>query len=243
MGKVFDAVEAYRMAFGYRDIAAEVDVLGEWFARHHGGSAKRVLEVASGPGDHALEFARRGASATALDLSPAMCAFARARAGEAGLAVDVVQGDMTSFRLAKRFDLVLLLLDSASLLLSDEAMAAFLGRAAEHLGPGGLLVVDLARGGERPDWTVVSDGRTVRTQWGSPLDTHDPATRVERVRVRITVDSHVVVDEVVPARRWSAEEIERLAPEGAFERAGRYDSMTGGDGRDIPVLRRRSPAV
>ncbi|XVU22358.1 class I SAM-dependent methyltransferase [Actinoplanes sp. CA-054009] len=238
MGNLFDAVEAYRIAFGYRDIGAEVDVLCGWFARHHGGSPGRVLEVAAGPADHALEFARRGAAVTALDLSPAMCAVAGERAREAGLAVDVVQGDMTGFRLAERFDLVLLMLDSASLLLTDEAMSAFLGRAANHLGPGGLLVADLAvGGGAPPDWTVMSGGRTVRTRWGSPHDAYDAVTRVEQTRVRITVDSEVVVDEIVPGRRWTGDELSRLT--GAFTMAGRYDSMAGDGGRDIPVLRRR----
>ncbi|MFF5077039.1 class I SAM-dependent methyltransferase [Actinoplanes sp. NPDC000266] len=241
MEKVFDAVEAYRVAFGYRDISAEADVLCAWFARHRGGSPGQVLEVASGPGDHALEFARRGASVTALDLSPAMCAAARERARAAGLAVDVVRGDMTAFRLAGRFDLVLLLLDSASLLLTDEAMGAFLGRAAEHLVPGGLLVVDLASGGAPPDWTVVSDGTAVRTQWGSPQDIYDPVTRVEQVRVRMTVGAELVVDEIVPARRWRSAELPALTS--AFDMVARYDSMTGGTGRDIPVLRRRPSAV
>ncbi|WP_179855669.1 class I SAM-dependent methyltransferase [Paractinoplanes atraurantiacus] len=231
---MFDAVEAYRAAFGYRDIAAEVDVLCDWFARHHGGSPGAVLEVAAGPADHALEFARRGASVTALDLSPAMCAVAGDRAREAGLRVDVVQGDMTAFRLGRRFDLVLLLLDSASLLLTEEAMAALLHRAAEHLAPGGLLVADLAvRGdGPRPDWTVGD----VRTRWGSPQDAYDPVTGVEQVRVRISVGAELVVDEIVPARAWSSDDLVRLGP---LELVGRYSSMAGGAGRDVPVLRRR----
>ncbi|GAA0488047.1 hypothetical protein Ade02nite_12320 [Paractinoplanes deccanensis] len=252
MSAVFDAVEAYEAAFSYRDVPAEVDLLGAWFERHHGGAPRRVLELAAGPGDHTLEFARRGVAATALDSSAAMCARVRDRAVRSALPVEVVEADMTGFVLGSRFDLVLLPLDSASLLLTDAAMAALLRCAHEHLTPGGLLITDLAAGGgAKPEWTVETPGATVRTRWGSPDDVYDPATRIEQVHVRITVTPHghgspeTVVDEVVAARAWTSDHLVRLAPAGGFDLLARYGSMTGDipatdrhASRDIPVLRR-----
>jgi hypothetical protein len=55
MRHVFDAVDAYEIAFGYRDIPAEVDLLTVWSRRHGPGRPDRVLELAAGPADHALE--------------------------------------------------------------------------------------------------------------------------------------------------------------------------------------------
>jgi len=124
MDGLFDSVDAYEAAFSYRNLPDEVDLLLTWFSRHHGGVPGSVLELASGPGDHALEFARRGIGATALDLSAAMCALAAERAAAAGPEVDVVRADMTDFRLDRRFDLAILMLDSAALLLTEEAMGA-----------------------------------------------------------------------------------------------------------------------
>ena len=81
---IYDHPQAYELACSFRDVSAEVDALRRWAAE-----ARDVLELAAGPAEHAREFARRGVAATALDLSPAMCAYARRR-GE-GLPLEVVQ--------------------------------------------------------------------------------------------------------------------------------------------------------
>ena len=92
----------YELAFSYRDVASEIDVLEAWYERRVGRPPRRVLEVAAGPGAHALEFARRGAAVTALDASPTMCEHARRGAAREGLAVEVVEADMVSFRIPRR---------------------------------------------------------------------------------------------------------------------------------------------
>ena len=72
MAEVYDEVEAYEVAFSFRDLPSEVDTLVTWYRRHGKDHLKRVLELAAGPGDHALELARRGLDVTALDLNPSM---------------------------------------------------------------------------------------------------------------------------------------------------------------------------
>ncbi|MGH3380572.1 MAG: class I SAM-dependent methyltransferase, partial [Actinoallomurus sp.] len=66
---IYDHPQAYELACSFRDVSAEVDVLRRW-----ADGARHVLELAAGPAEHARWFARRGVAATALDLSPAMCA-------------------------------------------------------------------------------------------------------------------------------------------------------------------------
>ncbi|MBL7259729.1 class I SAM-dependent DNA methyltransferase [Paractinoplanes lichenicola] len=219
----FDFADLYAIAFGYRDIPREADLLLTWFDRHHGGDPATVLELAAGPGDHALELAKRGLDATALDLSAAMCA-------KVGEGVRVVQADMTDFELDQRFDLAILMLDSASLLLTGTAMTKFLGCVGRHLTTGGLLVLDLSVGEGKPDWTIEAGGRTVRTQWGLPGDAFDPRTGIEQTRVRMTVDGIVCVDEVVGSHPWTAGQVQDLAGDG-WELVARYGSMT----EDIPA--------
>jgi SAM-dependent methyltransferase len=215
-----------------------------------------VLELAAGPADHAVEFARRGAVATALDLSTAMCARAAERAAEPGLALDVVHADMTDFRLDRRYDLALLLLDSASVLLTDDAMAGFLAAVARHLEPGGLLIVDLGvdpPGLTTTDWTVEAGDVVVHTQWGGD-DVRDPLTGVDRHHVRIAArrgnaaDPEVVVDEFVPGRTWTAARIQAIADtRGKLRLLARYGSteedipIDPDAWRDIPVLAGTGP--
>jgi len=254
MTRIFDAVEAYRAAFSYRDVAAEVELLTAWHSRHRGGVPARVLELAAGPGDHALEFARRGAAVTALDLSPAMCAWATRQAAAAGLPLEVVEADMTRLRLSGDFELAILLLDSASLVLTDGAMTGLLAGVARHLVPGGLFIMDLSvdrPGAARPDWTVETREAGFRIRWGAPGDAHDPATGVDQVRVRIDVTRRggdapePVVDEIVPGRRWTAGQVVALGAAGGWELLARYGAMDRdvgagrpGTDRDVLVLGR-----
>src|SRR5262249_54836901 len=81
---VYEHPWAYELACSFRDVRAEVDVLRRWAGNNVGG----VLELAAGPAEHARDFACRGVPATALDLSPEMCAYARERGS--GLPLTVV---------------------------------------------------------------------------------------------------------------------------------------------------------
>jgi ubiquinone/menaquinone biosynthesis C-methylase UbiE len=112
---VDDHAEAYEVAFSYRDVPTEVDTLVGWHRRHAAVPLGRVLELAAGPADHALEFARRGIVATALDLNPSMCHRAEQRARSAQLPLAVVCADMTDFTLDGSYDLALLMLAQRSI--------------------------------------------------------------------------------------------------------------------------------
>lgn len=56
-------------------------------------SGLRILDMATGTGRAALALARRGAIVTGADASREMLSVARARAAEAGLAIEFVEGD------------------------------------------------------------------------------------------------------------------------------------------------------
>ncbi|WP_309240132.1 class I SAM-dependent methyltransferase [Actinomadura sp. J1-007] len=160
-----------------------------------GGGVRDVLELAAGPAEHAREFARRGVAATALDLHPAMCAYAARRAKEEGVGLDVVQEDMTAFALGRRFDLVVTMLDSTSHLMTLDAFTAHLDRAAEHLRPGGLYVVEMSHPRDRlsddpsvsTGWTVERGDVRATVRWGEPSDRLDPVTQVSDDHVTMTV--------------------------------------------------------
>ena len=67
-----------------------------------------ILEVAPGPGHHAIEMARRGRfHVTGLDISHTMVEIARDKAAIAGVAVDFQRGDVTAMPFADgAFDLI-----------------------------------------------------------------------------------------------------------------------------------------
>lgn len=223
-GSLYGDPQLYELAFSYRDIAAEVDVLEGWYQRRHGGKRpRRVLELAAGPAAHAIEFARRATPATALDSSPAMCAYAARRAKERGVDLDVVQADMIGFRiLRRRFDLVLAMLDSAGHLLDLDTMVEHLRSVAAQLAPGGLYVIELSHpadfmGGApktQNRWRLTRNGTRVDVNFTSAPRAFDPVTQVStsRISVRVTERGRTrVVRDHIALRRWTATELDAAA--------------------------------
>jgi SAM-dependent methyltransferase len=206
---IYDHPQAYELACSFRDVHAEVDALRSW-----AGGARNVLELAAGPAEHAREFARRGVPATALDLSPAMCAYAKERG--IGMPLEVVRGDMTGFRLDRRFDLVITMLDSTAHLMTLDAFVAYLTCTREHLADDGLVVIEMSHPADRLSdtprvstaWSVESNGMSARVRWGEPADTLDPISQIVEDHVTIAIDGGDVVQGVVPYRFWTATELE-----------------------------------
>lgn len=262
MSGIYDEPELYQLACAYRDIPVEVSALLSWCASHWQGDAgaavQSVIELAAGPAEHALELARRGLRATALDRSAPMCSYAAAQAAAAGLDLDVVQADMRDFSIPGRFDLAITMLNSLCHLFTLDDLVAHLTAVAAHQPPGGLYIIELAHPADylaqvprtSSEWTIEQDGVRAEVRWGGHQDRIDPVTQITSEHMSITAhgaDGTVrSVSDVVPNRFWTATEMTaaiRLA--GGYALAASYgdfdDTTMLGDPaawRMILVLRR-----
>ena len=270
-GSLYSNPEIYELAFGYRDLRAEVDTLLAWHGRVSRSSdtghqrrqqaAFRVLELAAGPASHAIEFGRRGATVAALDNSVAMRRYAARRARAERVPLVVENGDMVDFDLGRRFDLVVLLGDSASHVHSLDDMVNHLRAVARHLSPHGVYVVEMAHPADfltsaattRNRWRVTHHGTTVDLTWRPGPAGIDPVSQVEENIVTVDVRrpgdaSPERLSDSLRLRRWTATELDaavRLA--GRLEIAERHgsfdvDSTFAGrpdEWRMILVIRRR----
>lgn len=251
MAGIYDEPEFYAVACAYRDVASDVAALLRWWERHRGdgypGTPRSVLELAAGPAEHARLLASRGVPATALDISPVMCAWARDRAAEAGIELTVAEADMRDFTLGARFDLAITMLNSLCHLMTLDDMVAHLTAVARHVAPGGLYIAELAHPADcltrhprtSSDWVTEVDGGSATVRWGGPGDAIDPVTQVIREHVTVTyrkADGSVrTVTDVVPNRFWSATELAaaiRLA--GGFETVARYGDFDDDLALDAP---------
>jgi SAM-dependent methyltransferase len=136
--------------------------------RFDGG--RRLLDIGCGTGRDTGHLAEIGYTATGLDSSTQMLAYARSRYPLARF----VSGDMRNFALGARFDVVTCL-DSALLYCHTNAdLTAFLARCREHLAPGGLLIAELRNGAFFLGNTELLDGTRTRTiTWqGTPYTSH-----------------------------------------------------------------------
>ena len=260
---LYDEPELYDLAFSYRDVSAEVDIVEAWYERRRAERPARVLELAAGPAAHAIEFGRRGAKVTALDSSAAMRIYAGRRAREQGVALETVDADMVRFRIPRRrFDLAMVMLDSASHILDLDAMVSHLGSVGAHLVPGGLYVMEMSHPADflagspktQSRWRLTRGARHVDVRFTSPLGAFDPATQVWdcRISVKVTERGRTrVLRDHMALRRWTAAEVEaaaRLAGNlrlverhGSFDVDGPFGADDPGEWRMISVLERTAP--
>ncbi|MFC4561707.1 class I SAM-dependent methyltransferase [Nocardiopsis mangrovi] len=101
----------------------------------------RALEFAIGTGRVAVPLARRGVPVTGIELSRPMIDRLRTKADDA--AIPVVLGDMATARAPGAFQLVYLVFNTISNLLTQDGQVACFRNAARHLVPGGRFVVEL----------------------------------------------------------------------------------------------------
>jgi SAM-dependent methyltransferase len=146
--KMAEHVNLYQHAVYYdialsRDVSGDVDFLADVYRHYVGSEVRSVLDIACGPGYHALEFARRGVDAAGLDLRAEMVALAEAKAAEEGLSVDYFVGDMRAFDLAQPVDMAICMFDSIDALLTNDDLIDHMRCVAENLTPGGIYVIDL----------------------------------------------------------------------------------------------------
>src|SRR5580693_9218643 len=207
VSSIYQEPELYQLACAYRDVPAEATALLAWVDKHAkvapasagagagaGGADgdRSVLELAAGPAEHARELARRGLRSTALDFSPAMCAYAAGQAKAAGLELNVVEADMRDFRIAgpdggqARFDLAITMLNSVCHLFTLDDLVSHLSAVAAHQAPGALYIVELAHPADffssaqrtSSEWTVDVGGVHARVRWGGRNDQIDPLTQI-----------------------------------------------------------------
>lgn len=122
-------------AFDPALLEATVDVLAEL------AGAGPALEFAIGTGRVALPLARRGVEVKGVELSRAMIAQLRRKAG--GAALEVAVGDMTTTRVVGPFSLIYLVFNTINNLTTQAAQTACFRNAAAHLAPGGRFLVEV----------------------------------------------------------------------------------------------------
>ncbi|MGY3684641.1 class I SAM-dependent methyltransferase [Streptomyces sp. TE33382] len=101
----------------------------------------RVLEFAIGTGRVAVPLVRRGVPVTGIELSRPMIDRLRTKAD--ATTIPVVVGDMATARAPGTFQLVCLVYNTISNLLTQDEQVACFRNAARHLAPGGRFVIEL----------------------------------------------------------------------------------------------------
>jgi SAM-dependent methyltransferase len=108
------------------------------YLRRYLPAAGSLLELGCGTGA-VLAGLAADLPVTGLDRSPEMLAVAGGR----GAGAQLVEADMTSFSLGRRFDVVICVFDTLNHLPAFGSWLELFGRVREHLAAGGLFVFDV----------------------------------------------------------------------------------------------------
>ena len=114
MDSIYSYPHYYEIAFSYRDIPGEVDVMEQAMAKYSKIPVKTVLELACGNGPHMLEFMDRGYEYWGLDLNPTMIEFAREKAASKNHTAKFYLADLADFRLDEPADFLYIMMGSCT---------------------------------------------------------------------------------------------------------------------------------
>jgi SAM-dependent methyltransferase len=137
-GSQFSELAEYYDAFnGWKDYAKEAKRLVEIAQHSRRTRSLSWLDVACGTGRH-LAHLRRNHSVIGVDASPEMLRIARRRLP----GVRLVLGDMRTFDLHRRFDVVSCLFSAIGHLHTKRDVRTTFANLARHLNPGGVAIVE-----------------------------------------------------------------------------------------------------
>jgi SAM-dependent methyltransferase len=125
--------------YAHKAEPAVVDPIVDFLAARAGDGA--ALELGVGTGRIALPLAERGVRVHGIDLSEAMAARLRAKAGAEQVGVTI--GDFATATVEGTFSLVYLVANTIMNLTTQDEQVACFRNAAAHLQPGGCFVVEV----------------------------------------------------------------------------------------------------
>lgn len=193
-----------------------------------------ILDVGAGTGRISLMLAALGHEVTALDLDESLLVALSERTN--GASVETVCADARQFDLQRRFALIIVPMLTVQLFGGSDGRARFLSLAADHLLPGGRLVLaiadllddeDGAAGGEAPQADVCTIGDTGYSTRAVALNQRDGQVGIERRREVAATDGSL---DVQAATDW----IDVLSPE-QLEAEGEAAGLTVEPRRMIPA--------
>ncbi|NPV77965.1 MAG: class I SAM-dependent methyltransferase [Anaerolineae bacterium] len=127
----------YDVIYSEKDYAGEAAVLAQWIEQYLRSDQRRLLDVACGTGRH-IEYLKRNFEVEGIDISPELLEIAAQRNPE----IPFHCGDMISFELDKKFDVVTCLFSAIGYVKTLDRLNQAVRSMTKHLVPGGLLIIE-----------------------------------------------------------------------------------------------------
>ncbi len=141
-GNLYDFPKYYDLVFG-SDWIAECDFLQACFAKHAKRPTRRLFEPACGTGRLMYRLAKAGYEVAGNDLNPQAVAYCNARLQRHRFPPSATVGDMSDFRVRRKFHAAFNMINSFRHLPTETAAENHLRCMADAIGKGGLYVLGL----------------------------------------------------------------------------------------------------
>ena len=142
----------YDEIYHFKNYQKEAEKIETLIQQHKKSSGNQLLDVACGTGNH-IAYLKEHYTVEGLDFSPDMLRIARKKHPD----VAFHTGDMTSFKLKKRFDVITCLFSAIGHVKTKTRMRRAVRNMANHLQPGGLMILE--------PWITPANFRTGRIGW------------------------------------------------------------------------------
>ena len=178
-GSIEDYPEYYDIIFGRPrfepgqfNVVTECEFLDRIFQPH---DVKSVIELACGPGYHAVQLAKMRYKAAGLDISVHMLKFAEKRAQKLGVSLKLYHQDMRKFQLTEKYDAGICVLDSLRLLTKTKEILSHFDSVASNLTEKGIFITE---------WSHPRDWLGEKSVEGSWVEEEDSTNITIRAQVK-----------------------------------------------------------
>ncbi len=168
MSNLYDEPKYYEIAFSFRNISSEVDVLEEIIELHSKIPVSSILELGCGTCPHMKELVKRSYHYIGLDINHRMLEYCQKKASSINADVHFIHGEMVDFNLEEHVDFIFITLGSLYIKDENELMRHF-NSVSKALNKGGLYLLDWCVHFESPvgkeeTWEMESDEVHVKTR-------------------------------------------------------------------------------
>ena len=156
MKNAYGEFSRYYDMLGWDLFARDSAVRLKSFFKLRGERPKTILDLACGTGELEKSLRASGIIFTGVDSSPGMIRVAKSKVAGTKFLV----GDAATVKLEERFDMVLLLFDSANHMPSLSHLVQVFKNAYRHLYPDGYFIFDFLTGQGLEEWEQINIRRT-----------------------------------------------------------------------------------
>jgi len=132
-----DSAKIYDAIYSFKDYGRECEILEREIRRHKRSPGNALLDIACGSGRH-IDLLKDKFEVEGLDLQVELLEVAKQRNPD----VKFHEGDMTSFRMQRKFDVITCLFSAIGYVKTNDRLITSIRCMSEHLNTGGVLLIE-----------------------------------------------------------------------------------------------------